>query len=99
MTTELKIHSDKAWEIASHWSDVLASDTRTLAAAIDVALAEAREALGKAEAYIPTETVECHGDKCRQLWCVSCFGEEEAEREIERATLLAEEIRAMKEKP
>lgn len=39
--SELKIHSDKAWEIASHFSDVLASDTRTLAAMIDIALAEA----------------------------------------------------------
>lgn len=41
--SDLKIHSDKAWEIASHFSDVLASSTRTLATMIDVALAEAAE--------------------------------------------------------
>lgn len=36
--TELKTYSKEAWGIASHFSGVLASDTRTLAAMIDVAL-------------------------------------------------------------
>lgn len=45
---ELKIHSDTAWNIASQWSWTLASDTRTLAAQIDVALSEAR-ATGRRE--------------------------------------------------
>jgi len=31
----MKIHSTEAWEIASHWSWLLASDTRTLAAMVD----------------------------------------------------------------
>lgn len=47
--SELKIHSDTAWSIASQWSWTLASDTRTLAAQIDVALSEARDA-GRREA-------------------------------------------------
>lgn len=35
---EMKVHSDVAWDIASHFSYALASDTRTLAAMIDKAL-------------------------------------------------------------
>jgi len=38
----LKLHSNEAWDIAILYSEFLASDTRTLAAQIDVALAIAR---------------------------------------------------------
>jgi hypothetical protein len=31
----MRVHTDEAWEVASHFSNVLASDTRTLAAMID----------------------------------------------------------------
>ncbi len=31
----MKIHSDDAWDVASYWGHLLASDTRTLAAQID----------------------------------------------------------------
>ena len=41
----VKIHSEIAWGIASHWSWALASSTRTLAGQIDEALAAEREAL------------------------------------------------------
>lgn len=40
----MKIHSDEAWKVASYFSDVLASDTRTLAAMIDSLLEKEREA-------------------------------------------------------
>jgi hypothetical protein len=40
---QLKIHSDTAWNIAAKWSYVLASDTRSLAGQIDIAL-EAKDA-------------------------------------------------------
>jgi hypothetical protein len=43
MANEMKNHSDKAWEIASNFSGILASDTRTLAAMIDDAIAEERK--------------------------------------------------------
>lgn len=33
----------------------------------------------KLEQFIPCEVVECRGDKCREPWCVSCFGQENAE--------------------
>jgi hypothetical protein len=39
----MKPHSDAAWAIASRYSDVLASDTRSLAADIDEALRVERE--------------------------------------------------------
>lgn len=41
----VKIHSEVAWGIASHWSWALASSTRTLAGQIDEALAAERDAL------------------------------------------------------
>lgn len=31
----MRIHTDGAWKIAANWGEVLASDTRTLAAMID----------------------------------------------------------------
>ncbi|MCP4320118.1 MAG: hypothetical protein GY789_30100 [Hyphomicrobiales bacterium] len=40
---ELKLHSDTAWTIASYYSSALASETRDLAAQIDLALNEALE--------------------------------------------------------
>jgi hypothetical protein len=39
----MKIHSDTAWDIASKFSYVLASETRDLAALVDGALAAERE--------------------------------------------------------
>lgn len=60
----LKIHSDKAWNIASHWSDVLASDTRTLAAAIDAALVEERK---RALEFLSAKCEE-EGEKLMERW-------------------------------
>ena len=42
--SNMRIYSDTAWEIASKYSNVLASETRDLAAWIDKALADEREA-------------------------------------------------------
>lgn len=43
--SELRQHSEAAWRIASPYSDILASETRDLAAAIDVELASLRAQL------------------------------------------------------
>jgi hypothetical protein len=45
--TDMTIHSETAWDIASFFSGALASDTRTLAAMIDDAIAKEREACAK----------------------------------------------------
>ena len=37
-----------------------------------------REALIAIMPYTATQCVGCHGDKCRESWCYSCNGEEEA---------------------
>ena len=37
------------------------------------------DALESIMGYIPLDVVHCRGDKCRELWCASCFGDEEAE--------------------
>ena len=39
-----------------------------------------REALSDSLRYYPSSVVECRGDKCRELWCASCFGWDEAEK-------------------
>ncbi len=48
-----------------------------------VALKEQRdellEALKGVLPFLATETTKCHGDKCREAWCSSCFAEEDAE--------------------
>lgn len=44
---DLKIHSETAWDVASQFSHVLASDTRSLARLIDIALETEREACAK----------------------------------------------------
>lgn len=37
------------------------------------------EAVERLQRYIPCGTVECRGDKCREPWCISCCGQDEAE--------------------
>ena len=32
--------------------------------------------------WVPSETTQCRGDKCRELYCESCFGEKTAEKTI-----------------
>ena len=41
-------------------------------------------ALEKMGSYFPHSIVECRGDKCREPWCASCYGEEEAEEAMAR---------------
>jgi hypothetical protein len=52
--------------------------------------------------YVPLGTVECRGDKCREPWCVSCCGGDEAEKAVaairnqhakDRATLAELEVK------
>lgn len=41
---------------------------------------EAADALlSRLSRYIPTDTIACNGDKCREEWCRSCYGDEYAE--------------------
>lgn len=50
--TAMKQHSEVAWEIASRYSSVLASETRDLAAAIDKALEDSRRNLATRDDFI-----------------------------------------------
>lgn len=56
--------------------------------------------------YMPTEAVECRGDKCRLPWCISCYGDEDAasglakareETELARAVIAKAEEAALNE--
>ena len=47
--SEIRIHSEEAWNIAIKYSHVLASETRDLAAHIDVELNPLRERIGQLE--------------------------------------------------
>ena len=53
-----------------------------------VALKEQRdELIGALKGVLPftaTQPIRCHGDKCREVWCPSCFGEEDAETAAEQ---------------
>jgi len=42
------------------------------------------EALRETLRYLPSGIVFCHGDKCRESWCESCFGEDYAEEAMEK---------------
>ena len=37
-----------------------------------------REALKAILPYVATQSIGCHGDKCREIWCYSCNGEDDA---------------------
>lgn len=39
--------------------------------------------LARVSRYLPSDTVRCRGDKCREPWCISCCGEDAAEAYME----------------
>ncbi len=36
--------------------------------------------------FVATQAIGCHGDKCREEWCFSCNGEEDAEAAAKRGS-------------
>ena len=36
--------------------------------------------------YITTATTACHGDKCREPWCTSCNGDDDAEESAQKGS-------------
>lgn len=65
------------------------ANARLIAAAPDL-YAALESLLGIA----PTDTVECRGDKCREPWCVSCFGEDAAQEGLAKVTAKVNAARA-----
>lgn len=60
---------------------------------------ELLEALNRLTSFVVTEVVEsCNGNKCRELWCEGCFGEETAERTVNEARDALTNARAVIEK-
>lgn len=41
-----------------------------------------RDALSDSLRYYPRSVVECRGDRCRELWCASCYGWDEAKKYV-----------------
>lgn len=63
----MRIHTDEAWKIASHFSGVLASDTRTLAAMIDDLVDAKIEQAARSGYVVCAETRHVKlGDKVRE---------------------------------
>lgn len=75
----MRQHSKEAWDVASKFADALASETRDLAACIDVALAAERERCVKivrdraakwnehAKAGHPGDCAESLADECEDI--------------------------------
>lgn len=59
-----------------------------------------REVLADVLPYVATQTIGCHGNKCREPWCYSCNDEDDARQEAEKglAALIAAR-QALKETP
>lgn len=56
---------------------------------------ELLEALNKLTSFVVTEVVDsCNGNKCRELWCAGCFGEEVAEQTVREAREAMDAARA-----
>lgn len=73
-------------------------DARHAAAEIaneaDAVIAELLEALELAIQYVPMQVIACNGLKCREPWCESCCGYEEARDAVEKAQKDLANIRA-----
>lgn len=62
-------------------------DSRQKQARIDrleAAAPDLLEALREIMPFTATAAIGCHGDKCREPWCYSCNGEEEAEEAAQK---------------
>lgn len=51
------------------------------------------ESLKKVIQYVPFQTIRCKGDKCREPWCESCRGEEQARETLEQVRAELDEAR------
>ncbi len=71
----MRIHSETAWNIAALYSHYLASETRDLAAHIDVALNELKDQLNIDTANKRIVALELELDKLKNLnyECPRCF--------------------------
>ena len=58
--------------------DALAKERDELRAEVE----RLRVRVTELERFIPHQVVECRGDKCREPWCASCYGWEDAEAYI-----------------
>jgi hypothetical protein len=43
--------------------------------------------------YIATQTIGCHGSKCREPWCYSCYPEDEAAAEAQKGATACGDLR------
>lgn len=64
---------------------VLYEDHVKVVQALETNLEELDRVLRSVIKYIPSDVVECRGDKCREPWCASCFGWDAAEQGAEKA--------------
>jgi hypothetical protein len=65
--------SDTAWEIASRYSEVLASETRDLAAAIDAAI-EGKKSVAEGMTCYEQDEIQCRNRMCFVHGCVRKTG-------------------------
>lgn len=76
--SDIRTHSKTAWDIASRYSSVLASETRDLAAAIDVAIGTETE--GLVSECFALAAGACHGGRGDEGGNWRCNYQDEIER-------------------
>lgn len=84
---DLWISTGPTWD--SEHAEESEANARLIAAA-----PELLEILRKILPFVATQAIGCHGDKCREEWCFSCNGEEDAEAAAKRGCELFAEAHA-----
>ena len=53
---------------------------------LEAKLAKAVAIANRRGVYVPTTAIECRGDKYRESWCASCYGDDHAEAYVRKVT-------------
>ena len=79
MTDQLDTAAIRAQYSDGEYLDAYPGEACATILALCDALDELRRMLERAAQYLPYGIVRCYGDRCREPWCASCFGEEDVE--------------------
>ncbi len=87
MALEANFRRDNKGLYGTHESDItplLERFAALVAAEKGKEIAGLIDALESVLPFVATQSVGCHGYKCREAWCWSCYGEEDAQKAAEQ---------------